>query len=135
MTHPTVFLRLGARRGATLLALLVLLAAALAASAPGTASAATNCKLSQKEQRNGLGPTYTTSLTVSGTSCANGKKVAKAFYKCRVAAGGKKGRCSKKVSGYRCSERRRAEIATQFSATASCKKSKATVKFAYTQYT
>ena len=49
----------------------------------------------------GLG--YFTSLSVSGTTCATGKKVAIAYYHCRLKHGGVKGRCPGGVLGFRCS--------------------------------
>lgn len=123
------------RRVFVALAALLVVAFASASITTAPADAAARCKLSSKEQAKGLGPTYTTSLTVSGTSCNNGKKIVRAHHKCRVKAGGAKGTCKKRVSGYKCSERRGRAIPTQFSATVTCKKSRATVKFAYTQYT
>ncbi|HEU4658392.1 MAG TPA: hypothetical protein VFR97_12740 [Capillimicrobium sp.] len=96
------------------------------------ASAAGACKVGDGR---GLGPTYVTSLRVSGTSCATGKKVVRAYYQCRVRNGGKRGRCTSKVLGFRCSERRGSSIPTQFDAKVTCRKGGATVKHAYTQFT
>jgi hypothetical protein len=113
------------------LALGLTLPSARAAEAP-IATAAAKCSLSGKERK--LGPTYTTSLTVTGVSCATGEGVVKDFYKCRVRNGGKKGRCTSKVRGFRCTETRES-IPTQFDAKVSCSKGSARVKHTYTQFT
>ncbi|PTL58863.1 hypothetical protein [Paraconexibacter algicola] len=106
---------------------------------PASASAAT-CSLSADDKyhkANNAKPTYTRSLKATGgASCATAKKMIGAYYKCRVSGGkGKKGRCSKKVLGYSCSEKRSNVIATQFDATATCRKGKARIVTAYTQFT
>jgi hypothetical protein len=83
----------------------------------------------------GLGPTYVTSLRVSGTSCSSGVRLVKAYYRCRSRDGGRRGTCKGKVNGYRCSERRSNVIRTQFDARVSCRKGSARVNHAYTQFT
>jgi hypothetical protein len=119
---------------------LVVCAGAVCAVAPALGSAdpavhaAGKCKLSSSEQRGGLGPTYVTSLSVSHVSCKTGKSLVKAYYKCRVKAGGVKGRCVKKVSGYSCRETR-SGISVQFNASVTCKRGKKVVKHSYTQNT
>lgn len=119
-----------------LVALVAFAAVALASASVATSpAAAASCKLSTKEQRKGLGPTYTNSLSVSGTSCNNGKRIAKGFYRCRIKNGGAKGTCKKTVAGYKCSERRSNVISTQFDSTVTCRKSRARITFTYTQYT
>lgn len=77
------------------------------------------------------GSGYFTSLSVSGTSCATGSKIAKDYYKCRT-KNGPKGRCTKRVDGYSCREKR-TSIATEINATVTCKRGKATVKHSYQQ--
>ena len=122
---------------------LALVAAVLAgaAFAPASASAATTCKLTEDEKyhrANNKLPTYTRSLKVSGgATCASAHKFIKAYYRCRVAAPspGKKGRCTKPVSGYTCSERRSNVIKTQFDASVTCKKGRARILTKYTQFT
>ena len=109
----------------------ILPAGAQAAAGP-EAVAAKSCSLSGKTRS--LGPTYTTSLSVKRVSCSKGESLVKAYYNCRKANGGKKGRCSG-VSGYSCSESRYDVIPTQFSATATCKKGKKKVVHKYTQFT
>jgi hypothetical protein len=111
---------------------LALIPLAGSAHAGPTATAAATCSLSGKERK--LGPTYTTSLTVTGVSCATGEGVVKDFYRCRVRNGGKKGRCTTKVRGFSCTETRES-IPTQFDAKVSCRKGSARVKHTYTQFT
>lgn len=107
-------------------------ALALMAALPSAASAA-SCDLAGKERK--LGPTYVTSLSVSGVSCGTGERVVKAYHRCRFSSGGKKGRCSKKVSGYSCSEKRGKAIPTQFDARVTCKRGSKRVTHTYTQFT
>ena len=64
------------------------------------------------------GSGYFTSLTVTKVSCATGKKVALAYYRCRV-KNGPKGRCVKKVEGYACREQR-TSIETEINARVTC---------------
>ena len=119
---------------AVVLVLVALPASAYAASSAPEASASKACKLSTREQSK-LGTTYVLTLRVRGTSCANGKKVVKAFHACRRKAGGRKGRCRSKVLGYKCSERRSNVISTQFDSKATCKRSGREVSHKYTQNT
>jgi hypothetical protein len=109
----------------------LLLALALAAGAP--AASTTTCDI-RKDGRK-LGTTYVTSLKVQQVSCVKAKRVVKAFNACRKASGGLKGRCEKRVLGYRCTEKRGNSIPTQYSSKATCKSATRTVRFAYTQYT
>ena len=109
-----------------LLSVAVALTLTAGASAGPVASAAKTCTPPQYP-----GSGYFTSLSVTGTSCATGSKIAKAYYKCRTAKG-PSGRCSKRVSGYTCKETRKA-IATEINAKVSCKKGRATVKHSYQQ--
>jgi hypothetical protein len=119
------------------LALLGVFAVATAAASPGSddpiASAAARCSLSSSKQRS-LGPTYVTALSVSGTSCATGERVVRAYYRCRVRNGGRRGRCSSRVLGYRCTETRES-ISTQFDARVRCRNGSARVNHSYTQFT
>jgi hypothetical protein len=112
---------------------LTVLLAALAFAGGAPAASTTTCDV-RKDGRK-LGTTYVTSLKVQQVSCAKAKRVVKAFNVCRKANGGVKGRCAKRVLGYRCTERRGNSIPTQYSAKATCKRSGRTVRFAYTQYT
>lgn len=110
-------------------AVLVALPLGASASAP-SASASKSCGVSKKPRA--LGPTYTLGLSVKGTSCANGRGFVRSYYKCR---GGGKGRCRRKVSGYRCSEKRSNVIRTQFDARVTCKKGRRRITHKYTQFT
>jgi hypothetical protein len=109
------------------------LLATLAFAGGAPAASSTTCDL-RKDGRK-LGTTYVTSLKVQQVSCAKGKSVVKAFNACRRANGGLKGRCEKRVLGYRCTEKRGNSIPTQYSAKATCKNATRTVRFDYTQYT
>lgn len=115
------------------------LTGALALTLPGmaqagpVAAASKSCGASSKPRA--LGPTYTTSLSVSRTTCRSGRRLVRAWNSCRVAAGGRDGRCRRRVLGYSCSERRSNVIRTQFDATVSCKKGSRRIRHAYTQLT
>jgi len=80
----------------------------------------------------GYGTTYVTALSVRRTSCAAGKDVVRAFHACRP---GKRGRCHRRVLGYRCRERRFNKIRTQYDARVTCTKGARVVKHSYTQWT
>jgi hypothetical protein len=110
-------------------------ATAAALAIPASAGAATSCKLSLKTAR-GMGPTYVTSLKVTGTSCSNGIKVTRAFQSCRLEKG-KKGRCTTKVLGFSCRETRPGSesIPTQFTGHVTCRKGGARVSHVYQQDT
>jgi hypothetical protein len=111
-----------------------------AALAPANAVAA-NCKLTADEEyhrANNKLPTYTRSLSASGgVSCATAHKFIRSYYRCRVAAPspGKKGKCTKKVSGFSCTEKRSNVIKTQFDAKVTCKKGRGRILTQYTQFT
>lgn len=102
------------------------------ASAGPVATASKACSIRGKESK--LGPSYVTSLSVTGVSCGEGEKVVKAYYACRVKGGGVRGRCVKKVRNFACREQR-SGIATQFDASVTCTKRGATVRHRYTQNT
>ncbi len=103
----------------------VLLTAALAAVASGVAVAGASagatttktCDVSRNAQR--LGPSYVTSLKVRGTACTTGVRLVRAYYRCRVRAGGVHGKCHSRVLHYVCHERRKG-ISIQFDATVTC---------------
>jgi hypothetical protein len=109
-----------------LLSVAVALTISAGASASPVASASATCKPPKYP-----GSGYFTALSVTKTSCATGGKVAKAYYKCRVAKG-PSGRCTKKVSGYSCTEKRRS-TSIEIDATVTCKKGSARVKHSYQQ--
>jgi len=105
----------------------------IAFAGPAAGAKTTKCSLGSQGRK--LGPTYVTSLTVSGgATCSTGIKVVKAYYKCRVKAGGVKGRCASKVDGFSCTEKR-TSIPIQFDATVTCSKGKERVVHQYEQNT
>jgi hypothetical protein len=110
------------------------LAAAFALIPTGSASAG-SCNIHGQERS--FGPTYVTSLRVSGTPCRRGKAVVRAFHDCRRSHGGiKRGRCpySVAVLGYHCREKR-GSIPTQVTGKVTCRRNGATVIHTYTQFT
>lgn len=108
------------------------LLAALVTAAPAQ-GALKRCSLAGKERK--LGATYVTSLKVSGISCRSAEGIVKAFHKCRRANGGADGRCTKRVSGFKCSESRFNRISTQYDAKVSCRRTGKRIDFTYTQFT
>lgn len=119
-------------RAACLMAFLLLAAALVSAAAPARA-AAHRCDLSGKERK--LGPTYTTSLKTKKVSCRKGRRVVKAYYKCRVRHGGKDGKCHSRVKRFRCHEKRSNVISTQYDARVKCRRGRKRVVHTYTQFT
>jgi hypothetical protein len=109
------------------LAIAVLVALALPEAALGA-----RCNIRGDERR--LGPTYVTTLNVRGVSCATGRRVVRAYHRCRFRNGGKDGRCRSRVSRYRCSERR-SGIRTQFNGRVRCTRGRRVVSHTYTQFT
>lgn len=78
-------------------------------------------------------PQYVTALTVAGVRCATGVGLVKAYYACRVRAGGPfYGRCHHAVLGFSCHEERQG-IAIVYNATVTCRRRTATVVQRYTQ--
>lgn len=96
-----------------------------AGAAQPTAHAARSCATPKYP---GVG--YFTSLSVSHTSCATGRKLVIAYYKCRTKHG-KTGRCSG-VMGYTCTEKRMS-IPTELDARVTCKNGAKVVKHTYQQ--
>jgi hypothetical protein len=95
-------------------AVLTGVAVALLVGAP--AAHAKSCSDGRLPNGNG----YFTSLTVTKVSCATGRRVVLAYYKCRIRKG-KKARCTDKVLGYSCREVKRTQIPTEINARVSCK--------------
>jgi hypothetical protein len=79
------------------------------------------------------GTGYFTSLAVSNTTCATGRQVALAWYRCRTKHG-PAGRCHSEVLGFTCSEKR-VSIPTEYDARVTCHKGGATVIHTYQQNT
>ncbi len=119
----------------TMLAITAALVAALMLSVSvQEADAAKICNISGKERK--LGATYVTALKVRTVTCGKAEKVVKAYHRCRFDAGGKAGKCSRRVqSGWSCSDRRFNKIRTQYDARATCKKGDARIWHTYTQFT
>ena len=93
-------------RSIRLLALPALLALlAVLPSAPATAATTTSCAQALKGKERKLGPTYVTKVSVRGVSCSTGLRVVKAFHSCRLQHG-KTGRCTRRILGYSCTEKR-----------------------------
>jgi hypothetical protein len=116
-------------------AALALVAIAVAASTSGAAPAAKarSCHLTPSEQRH-LGASYVTSLHVSHTGCSTGKKVTKAFNKCRHQSGGPAGHCHRAVRRFHCSEHRHDKLPhVQYDSNVTCKRGAKVVKNTYTQ--
>jgi hypothetical protein len=111
-------------------AVLTLLALSALAGVPATASAASATRVCHEPKYPGDG--YFTSLTVRGVRCATGSKLAFAYYRCRVRAGGRKGRCTRDLLGFRCVEKR-VSIPTEFDARVTCKRRAQVITHTYQQ--
>jgi hypothetical protein len=107
----------------------VLVAAVVPAAAEPVAHASKRCSVGDGR---GYGTTYVTYLSVSGTSCRNGRRVVRAFHKCRP---GKAGHCHHSVLGYSCKEHRYNKISVSYDSTVTCHRGSRRVKHKYTQYT
>jgi hypothetical protein len=119
------------------LAALAVAVSAVTANAAPSAHAAragarpTTCDVSRVADR--LGPTSVTSLKVLHVRCGRAIPVVRAFHACRL-ANGPSGRCVRLVKGYACGEIR-TNGPTQFTATATCRKGRASIVHRYTQVT
>jgi hypothetical protein len=106
-----------------------------AQAAEPTASAAavkmTTCGVSSLYQKPGY-PSYVEALSVHAVSCGSGDKLIKAYQACRVKHGGSTGKCTGKVTGYTCHEKRSTSPATIIGLV-SCTRGAAAVKFSYSQ--
>jgi hypothetical protein len=106
-------------------ALVALLAVGSASAAHPAARPARACK---PPKYPGLG--YFTTLEVAHVSCATGRRVTLAHYRCRTRHG-RSGHC-RRVLGYRCTERRRS-IPTEYNARVACKRGARRVTYTYQQ--
>lgn len=104
------------------------------AEAGPQARAAASCSIKSPPNDGYPGSGYLLRLTVTKISCAKGKSIMRSQYSCRMKKG-KKGRCTSKVQGYTCTERRKNVIATQFDAQVTCKRGSKKVVFFYQQNT
>jgi hypothetical protein len=112
----------------TRLAVAFALVLALIVALPGAAHARSTCPNPKYP-----GSGYFTSLKVTKVSCATGKKVAVAYYKCRLKHG-VSGRCTSRVLGYSCKETR-TSIPTEIDARVTCKDGSKKVEHSYQQNT
>jgi hypothetical protein len=112
---------------------------ALAAPSGSVAASSKICKLPGTTNRH-LGPAYVNyaegrgGYRVTGVSCATGKTVIKAFHSCRFKKG-KAGKCTTKVKGYSCTDKRPAalSIPTQFTGNVTCKNGSKRITHTYQQ--
>lgn len=112
------------------LVVLVALSACAQAGASGASPAAHASANCVPPHYPGVG--YFTSLSVTHTTCATGRKVALAYYHCRLAHGGVKGRCPGGVLDFKCSEVRDS-IPTEIDARVTCVKGREKVVHYYQQ--
>lgn len=135
MTIPRLRSLVGALTVILACALTAALTAPTVGAAPARAAARTarptTCDISSVSDR--LGPTSVTSLKVLHVRCGRAIPVVRAFHACRL-ANGPSGRCVRLVKGYACGEIRTTGP-TQFSATATCRKDRASIVHRYTQVT
>ena len=110
---------------AAALAALLAVGATVAGARPA-AHAARSCKTPRYP-----GQGYFTSLQVAHVSCATGRKVTLAHYRCRVRHG-RRGHCSG-VLGYRCVEGHRQSSTIEYNARVTCKRGARKVIYTYTQ--
>lgn len=104
----------------------------LAGAAP-TATLASGCSIPHQGEH--LGPTYLTSLSVSGTSCSTGLAIVRGYHACQLKHGGVKARCSSAVSEFHCTEKRGPSIPTEFFSSVSCQSGSKRVNYKYSQFT
>jgi hypothetical protein len=109
-----------------------LVALAVAVALPSSAAAAYHrCSIGDAGS---YGTTYVTSIGVRHVSCAKGKRVIRAYHKCRHKSGGADGRCHHRVLRFRCTERR-TKGHGQFTAKVTCTHGAKRVRHTYTQFT
>jgi hypothetical protein len=117
-------------RAATLLAAVCLIPMASAvARTQDVGVAATQARTCTPPRYPGTG--YFTSLSVHGTGCSAGRRLALAYYHCRTRSG-PAGRCQRTVLGYSCHERRNS-IPTEIDARVRCVNGSRTVVHTYQQ--
>jgi hypothetical protein len=102
----------------------------LAVAPAGGASSAAAARTCRPPDYPGSG--YFTSLSVSHTTCRTGRRLALAYYHCRIENGGKDGRCDRRVMRFRCSEVRN-RIATEIDARVRCRRGERRVTHTYQQ--
>ena len=102
----------------------------LAPSATAAEPVATASKTCSRGDERSYGTTYVTAISVSNTSCRNGRTLIRAFHACRP---GMSGKCAS-VKGYSCSERRYNKGRLSYDSDVTCRKGSKTVKHTYTQF-
>jgi hypothetical protein len=110
-----------------IVATVVALSSSAAAAPLGSSAAAKKCSVGDSRS---YGTTYVLSIRVSGTSCRSGRKLIRAFHRCRP---GKAGKCPS-VDGYSCSEHRFNKSKTSYDSGVTCHKGSKVVKHTYTQF-
>lgn len=76
---------------------------------------------------------FTGKIRVTNISCAYGKKFVVSYYKCRTKSGSRpSGRCTTKVSGFSCTERRQT-IPTEIDAIVTCRRGTQRIVHSYQQ--
>ena len=98
------------------------------ASSSGGVQAARSCGSYQ------MGSVYILSLRTRHAKCKTGRRVAKAFTKCRH-KNGAAGHCHHRVRHFRCKENRGQSGPAQYYSSVRCKRGAKRVKFGYTQNT
>jgi hypothetical protein len=110
-------------------------AAAVATSSADepTANASRACSV-DGEQRDFPPASYVTSIKVRNTTCAKGKKVTRAYHRCRKNNGGANGRCNQRVLKFNCDEGDRSGVpGLQYNATVVCRRGERKITSTYTQ--
>ncbi len=117
---------------ALLLPLLLTAMPSIATARP-IATAAGSCSIPHGGEH--LGPTYLTSLSVSGTNCTTGFTIVREYHNCQLKHGGVKAKCTSKVDGFSCQEKRGPSIPTEFYSSVSCLDGSKRVNYKYSQFT
>jgi hypothetical protein len=98
-------------------------------AAPAHAAAARAARTCGPPEYPGSG--YFTSLSVTRVTCATGRSLTLAHYRCRTRSG-PGGRCTGRVRGYTCTERR-TSIATEIDGRVTCRRAGRRVVYSYQQ--
>jgi len=112
------------------LAALCAVSAAPGATAAPVAQASASCTASTATLAGG----YYIPKSKHGVSCGTQKGLEAGFQACRLKHG-QKGKCHSKILGFACTEGHRSTIPTNFFATVTCKKARASFSYVYEQNT
>jgi hypothetical protein len=115
-----------------LFALALFVGATASAQATTARPSARICSLSAVGEK--LGPTYVETLKVIHTTCGAGEMLITNYNACRLASGGAKGKCTVRVDGFKCREKRSVGP-VQFEAAVTCTRARQAVDFAYSENT